>query len=238
MSANRDSDLTPEDRIEWELFCKSANLPLSRTDTRNDQSGLGRSSVPANGSDRSSITDEALSQLDRADWKAYAAGKDLSEIKIVNQLETTREKPSGNVSKRESNNHRAVELQKQENQKNSRPTVDKTVLKRLNRGDMNPENHLDLHGLTSSEAASKVTQFIFSSYRAGKRLILVIPGKGKDPKGGSGFGVLNRLVPQLAKSAKLASIILHYQTAHTRHGGTGAYYIYLKKFGNSRKRLS
>ena len=67
----------------------------------------------------------------------------------------------------------------------------------------------------------------------GKRLVLVITGKGKNTDTGGPIptrnGVLRHAVPQWLGMAPLSGLVLQITQAHVRHGGGGAYYVYLRR---------
>lgn len=102
---------------------------------------------------------------------------------------------------------------------------------RMKKGKLGPEARLDLHGMTLDQAHPALIQFILSSYEKGHRLVLIITGKGDryDPYNSAPLrrGILRRQVPLWLKQQPVASVILQTSEAHYKHGGKGAYYIYL-----------
>lgn len=111
--------------------------------------------------------------------------------------------------------------------------MDRKSFDQMKRGKLKPEGRLDLHGLTLDRAHPMLTQFILSAHGNGKRLVLVITGKGKQRDDGGPipvrFGVLRHQVPQWLALSPLSSAVLQITQAHDRHGGGGAYYVYLRK---------
>jgi DNA-nicking Smr family endonuclease len=103
----------------------------------------------------------------------------------------------------------------------------------MTRGKIKPEGRIDLHGMTMSQAHPALVGFILNAHDAGKRLVLVITDKGKDRDDGGPIpvrhGVLRHQVPQWMALAPLKSLILQVTPAHLRHGGDGAYYVYLRR---------
>ncbi|QFU10147.1 putative DNA endonuclease SmrA [Rhodobacteraceae bacterium THAF1] len=112
-------------------------------------------------------------------------------------------------------------------------TMDAKAHKRLKQGKIVPEGRIDLHGLTLAEAHPRLMSFVFSSHAAGKRLVLVITGKGRDRDDGGPIperrGVLRHQVPAWLTGGPLRPIVLQITEAHRRHGGSGAFYVYLRR---------
>lgn len=111
--------------------------------------------------------------------------------------------------------------------------MDQKAFGRLRRGKLKPEARIDLHGMTLAQAHPELTGFILRSASAGHRLVLVIAGKGKQRDTGgpipTKFGVLRHQVPQWLKMAPLAGLVMQVTESHIRHGGQGAYYVYLRR---------
>ena len=112
-------------------------------------------------------------------------------------------------------------------------TMDAKSYGKLTRGKLDPEARLDLHGMTMSEAYPILQNFILSSSQLQRRLVLVITGKGKSkPDRGiipERHGVLRHNVPLWLRQSALANSILEVTSAHQRHGGGGALYVYLRR---------
>lgn len=111
--------------------------------------------------------------------------------------------------------------------------MDQKTFGKMTRGKIRPEGRIDLHGMTLDHAHSALTKFILSASGSGKRLVLVITGKGKNRDEGGPipvrFGVLRHQVPQWLSAAPLASAVMQVSEAHISHGGGGAYYVYLRR---------
>ncbi|MCA0846339.1 Smr/MutS family protein [Salipiger thiooxidans] len=111
--------------------------------------------------------------------------------------------------------------------------MDSKAFTRLKRGKLVPEARLDLHGMTLNEAHPELVRFILMSVTRGLRLVLVITGKGlrEDPHDPMPRrrGVLKTQVPQWLRMPGVAHAVLQITEAHGKHGGSGAYYVYLKK---------
>ncbi|WP_323035112.1 Smr/MutS family protein [Pararhodobacter sp.] len=113
--------------------------------------------------------------------------------------------------------------------------MDRGLHKTMMRGKLEPEARIDLHGMTVAQAHSALQGFILSAHARGVRLVLVITGKGRT-KGRdhvapmpSRAGVLKHEVPQWLRMAPLSAVVMELRESHRSHGGTGAYYVYLRK---------
>lgn len=104
---------------------------------------------------------------------------------------------------------------------------------RMRRGKLAPEARIDLHGLTLAEAHPELIHFILNAQTAGMRLVLVITGKGKRREDTGPIpqrvGALRHQVPQWLRLPPLGPAVLQIAEAHLKHGGSGAYYVYLRK---------
>jgi len=113
--------------------------------------------------------------------------------------------------------------------------LDGNTRQRLKRGAKEPEARMDLHGLTQEVAHRALLAFLRRSHKAGLRLTLVITGKGNvKNEAAAGWimrehGVLKEMVPRWLHEPAFAPLIAGTQTAHVRHGGGGALYVYLRK---------
>jgi len=111
--------------------------------------------------------------------------------------------------------------------------MDRKAHGRMKRGKLQPEARIDLHGMTQDRAHTALTGFILRSHREGRRLVLVITGKGRDQDDGDVIptrrGVLRHQVPHWLGVPPLSALVLQVTPAHIRHGGGGAYYIYLRR---------
>ncbi len=104
---------------------------------------------------------------------------------------------------------------------------------RMARGKLKPEARIDLHGMTLAEAHPALTSFILGSRAAGRRLVLVITGKGRGATDDFApmpvrAGRLRHDVPRWLSLPPLSAHVLQVAPAHRRHGGEGALYVYLR----------
>ena len=95
---------------------------------------------------------------------------------------------------------------------------------------------LDLHGYTLEQANNSVEQFILKAFEEGISKLIVVTGKGihsdveKDPYVSKDLSILKYSVPEfINNNQNLMKIINDIQDATIEDGGSGAFYILLKK---------
>ena len=94
----------------------------------------------------------------------------------------------------------------------------------------------DLHGYSLEEANNRVGSLINESYKNGVRKLVIITGKGlhseneKNPYVSKNLGKLKFSVPDYIKrNTELMKKIISITDAEIQDGGSGAFYIFLKK---------
>ena len=110
---------------------------------------------------------------------------------------------------------------------------DRKHVRKIRGGRTEIEARVDLHGLRQSEAHAALRAFLFRCQSRGLRFVLVITGKGK-PGADHGpmpsrIGALRHQVPHWLHLPPLGPAVQQVVTAHLRHGGTGALYVYLRR---------
>ncbi len=117
--------------------------------------------------------------------------------------------------------------------KPERIIMDRKTFSKMRSGKLSPDARIDLHGLTVDQAQLRLTAFIKAAHARGDRLLLVITGKGRgrDDEGPipRRQGVLRHHVPLWCRQAPLGALVLQLTPAHRRHGGEGAFYVYLRR---------
>ena len=95
---------------------------------------------------------------------------------------------------------------------------------------------IDLHGYTLDEANKTIEDFINKAFSENINKLIVVTGKGlhseneKDPYVSKDLGILKYSVPEfINKNKDLMKKIIGIEEADIKDGGSGAFYIYLKK---------
>lgn len=116
--------------------------------------------------------------------------------------------------------------------------IDKNTATKFLKGDYTIDARLDLHGYTEKAAFAAVVDFIKDSYIKKKRCILIITGKGlKDDKKPwyEIKGVINQALIGWLNNPEIRPFILSVSQAKQSDGGSGAFYVLLKRQRNSNK---
>jgi len=95
---------------------------------------------------------------------------------------------------------------------------------------------IDLHGYTLEQANKTIEDFVIKSYDEGINKLIVVTGKGlhsenkKNPYVSKELSILKYSVPDfIEKNIPLMKKIIEIKDAKIEDGGSGAFYIYLKK---------
>lgn len=115
-----------------------------------------------------------------------------------------------------------------------RPGIEPNLKQRLQRGRVEIDGTIDLHGMRQVEAHLALTRFINARWARGDRTILVITGKGLKKLGDDAAviverGVLRAMLPVWLSSADLGPLVSGWDVAAQGHGGDGAFYVRLRR---------
>ena len=95
---------------------------------------------------------------------------------------------------------------------------------------------IDLHGYTLEQANIAIEKFILKSFEEKVGKLIVVTGKGihsdveKDPYVSKDLSILKYSVPEfIHNNQNLMKLINDIQDASIEDGGSGAFYIYLRK---------
>jgi DNA-nicking Smr family endonuclease len=97
-------------------------------------------------------------------------------------------------------------------------------MKQVERGQLKPEDELDLHGLNVAEASAKIRFFLQDSIYHGFQTVLIITGKGLHSNDGP---VLRQAMEKLLD--QLCEQVVEWGVAPRRYGGSGALVVFLRK---------
>ena len=95
---------------------------------------------------------------------------------------------------------------------------------------------IDLHGYSLDKANKAIEDFINKAFSENINKLIVVTGKGlhseneKDPYVSKQLGILKYSIPEfISKNSSLMSMINEISDAKIEDGGSGAFYIFLKK---------
>ena len=113
--------------------------------------------------------------------------------------------------------------------------LDRQTSRQLDKGKLEVEARLDLHGLRQRDAHAQLGRFLKTAQARGLRHVLVITGKGADQVASKSFyeederGVLRNAVPHWLAEPELAALVVSFSPAPRRLGGEGALYVRLRR---------
>ena len=105
------------------------------------------------------------------------------------------------------------------------PQLNKRDYERLRKGQIEIEARIDLHGMRQEQAMIALEQFILNAALQKMRCVLVITGKGSI----SSPSILRQNLPEWLQRESLRPYVLKWTQAHAKDGGSGAFYVYLKR---------
>jgi DNA-nicking Smr family endonuclease len=98
-------------------------------------------------------------------------------------------------------------------------------------GKLLPDRSIDLHGYSRDQAYSLLARAIEDAAFADQRVLLVVTGKGgrgtedlERPR-----GVIRASLPHWLETPALRPYVAALRPAHPRHGGSGAFYVILRR---------
>ena len=106
----------------------------------------------------------------------------------------------------------------------------------LNEKKISKTKRIDLHGFSLDDANKTIKKFIDNSFNEGVSKIIVVTGKGlhsnveKNPFVSKNLSILKYSVPEfIENNLELMKKIIEIKDAQVEDGGSGAFYIFLKK---------
>ncbi len=110
----------------------------------------------------------------------------------------------------------------------SNANIDAQTRRRVDQGKYPIDATLDLHGYNHQQARHSLEAFLLEAYRCQYRLLLVITGKGRNSANESNK-LKDMLLAWINHSVLMRKVVLRVSPAHQKHGGSGAFYILLKR---------
>ena len=114
---------------------------------------------------------------------------------------------------------------------------DRDLSRSLARGKLVPQASLDLHGMTLAAAERAVADFLDNAVTEGRRVVLIVTGKGLRLDGGRMLG--GRIRAEFLgwlNRADNRQRVRAVRPAHPRHGGSGAFYLLLRRRSSASSR--
>lgn len=107
---------------------------------------------------------------------------------------------------------------------------DRDISRSLARGKLVPQDSLDLHGMTLAVAERAVADFLDHAVAQGVRVVLIVTGKGLRLNNGRMVGgrIRAEFIGWLNR-ADNRQRVRAVRPAHPRHGGSGAFYVLLRR---------
>ncbi len=99
-------------------------------------------------------------------------------------------------------------------------SLDKNLIKKINKNNIKADLILDLHGLNQEEAYEYFLENFYFALQRGYGVILIITGKGL---------VLRESLAYWLREPKFANKIYYFCQAHQDSGGGGAFYLFLHR---------
>jgi DNA-nicking Smr family endonuclease len=106
-------------------------------------------------------------------------------------------------------------------------TLDGSWDRALRRGGVVPEMVIDLHGHSLAAAHAALDRRLDQALAEDARVILLITGRA--PREGGRRGIIHASFRDWLAASRHARRIAAVRPAHSRHGGTGAFYVVLRR---------
>ena len=113
--------------------------------------------------------------------------------------------------------------------------LDRQTSRQLDKGKIEVEARLDLHGMRQRDAHAQLRRFLKTAQARGLKHVLVITGKGADQAASRSSyeederGVLRNAVPHWLSGPDFAALVVSYSQAPRRLGGEGALYVRVRR---------
>jgi len=155
--------------------------------------------------------------------------KAMGKVRRIERRDEVRPQPAAPKTRRHSEDEDVVEFTIEHSGESVRGIafgIDRAHLRRLERGEIDFDRHLDLHGSNSAEARHLVTDELKNASAAGERCVLIIHGRGLHSEEGP---VLKAAVIEWLAAPPLAAHIMAFSSAPKADGGPGATAVLLRR---------
>lgn len=159
------------------------------------------------------MTGRDLTDKDKRAWAAAT--------RTVKPLSGRRGTPAGSVRRRDETEPLPAPSTKSRLQA---PVQNRANERRVRRGKQPVSASFDLHGHTRESAFRVLPAFLSQEQARGSPCVIVITGKGN-----RGEGVLRQAFLNWLELPEARALISGYAPAHARHGGSGAWYVFLRR---------
>ncbi|GGC08698.1 DNA mismatch repair protein MutS [Novosphingobium endophyticum] len=113
-----------------------------------------------------------------------------------------------------------------------RAHLDGSWERRISKGTLIPDFHLDLHGANLETAYRRLMHGLTQAKAMGARVVLIVTGKPRPVDAmdrGERRGAIRAKISDWLAASEHAGDIVAIRGAHRRHGGAGALYVVLKR---------
>jgi len=161
--------------------------------------------------------------------------KSNKNYKPVENLERSRERKNKNKPEIKPQPLEKKKTYKEEGVPTRLEIEQSKVNKKLKKGAVNINRKIDFHGFTTEEAKIKFLETVETCFFTNKRCILFITGKGTNisqntlGKKRLYYGKIRNEFLNWVHNKKISSKILSVEQAGPKHGGAGAFFVYLRK---------
>lgn len=162
---------------------------------------------------------DGLDEKERRMW-----GRVTHNIKPLNQRETEGDSIPESPSSPKSPERAEKPIVKRAVVKPPLLIVNRESERNIKRGRVRVEASCDLHDLSVNAAHNQIRKFVRQNRLKGCRCVLIITGKGHN-----GEGKIRRTFRLWLETEEAKQLISGYSTAHVRHGGAGAFYLFLRR---------
>jgi DNA-nicking Smr family endonuclease len=178
-------------------------------------------------------TEREKRSLRRLTEEEVALWRRVTRTVVPRSGERPEEPEPSDASVAETPDLRPAEAISQPKQKTLPPPtpLDARLRRRLARGRGGVDDVLDLHGLTQHEAHEELSRFLTRNQALGSKVVLIVTGKGRSSgaRVEAGEGVLRRNAPLWLHAPSLRALVVSYEEASPKHGGSGALYVRIRK---------